>query len=71
VKVTPHDAHVYVDGFYAGIVDDFNGAFERLHVQAGPHHIEVRAPGYDTLAVDVMIRPGQTMTLARQLERAQ
>src|ERR1035437_4172470 len=29
LKVTPRDAAVYVDGYYAGIVDDFDGLFQR------------------------------------------
>jgi hypothetical protein len=71
LRVQPVDAQVYVDGFYAGVVDDFNGAFERLHLQPGPHHVEVRAPRYETLGVDVMIRPDQTITLTRDLTRGQ
>ena len=31
------DAAVYVDGFYAGIVDDFNGVFQSLPLTAGAH----------------------------------
>ena len=30
LEVTPKEAEVYVDGYYAGIVDDFNGTFQRL-----------------------------------------
>jgi hypothetical protein len=37
LQVTPKDAAVYVDGFYAGIVDDFNSAFQRLPVPPGEH----------------------------------
>src|SRR3954463_15414026 len=37
--VKPNDAKVYVDGYYAGIVDDFDGVFQRLHVPAGQHEV--------------------------------
>ena len=37
VMVTPRDAEVYVDGYYAGIVDDFDGIFQRLRVPPGDH----------------------------------
>src|SRR5579871_6027725 len=39
VMVTPKNAGVYVDGFYAGIVDDFNGFFQRLTLAPGGHEI--------------------------------
>src|SRR5262245_45560319 len=39
LEVTPKDAEVYVDGYYAGIVDDFDGAFQRLHVLPGNHEL--------------------------------
>src|SRR6185312_3885852 len=32
IEVSPNDAEVYVDGYYAGIVDDFDGVFQRLRV---------------------------------------
>jgi hypothetical protein len=32
IEVTPRDAEVYVDGYYAGTVDDFDGTFQRLHI---------------------------------------
>jgi hypothetical protein len=32
---TPRDAEVYVDGYYAGTVDDFDGTFQRLHIDTG------------------------------------
>jgi hypothetical protein len=46
----PRDARVFVDGFYAGEVDDYDGIFQRLNLEAGAHQIEVEvdpvwAPG--------------------------
>jgi hypothetical protein len=32
VLVDPAEARVYVDGYYAGVVDDFDGLLQRLHV---------------------------------------
>src|SRR5438046_1915322 len=55
LKIEPADAQVSVDGYYAGIVDDFNGHFQHLDLTSGPHHIEVRAPGYQPLEFDVSI----------------
>jgi hypothetical protein len=39
VLVTPNAAAVYVDGFYAGIVEDFDCFFERLPLPPGGHEI--------------------------------
>ena len=36
IQVTPKEAAVYVDGYRAGRVDDFDGTFQRLNVAPGP-----------------------------------
>jgi len=54
---------VYVDGYYAGIVDDFDGPFQRLELEAGTHQVEVRAPGLPPLQYDVNVQPGRTLTI--------
>jgi hypothetical protein len=69
LKVKPRDAQVYVNGYYVGPVDDFDGVFQRLHLPSGPHRIEVRAPGYETLVFDVLIRFDQTTTFEGELQR--
>lgn len=46
IEVKPKDAQVYVDGYYAGIVDDFDGVFQRLHVRPGRHELTLYLPGY-------------------------
>ena len=61
LQVTPRDAAVYVDGYYVGSVDDFDGSLQRIGLEPGPHHIEIRAPGYETLAFDVNVRPDETI----------
>ncbi len=58
----PRDAQVFVDGYYAGIVDDYDGVFQHLNLEAGPHHIEVELAGYPPIAFDVQIEPGRTIT---------
>jgi hypothetical protein len=59
----PREAQVFADGYYVGIVNDFDGVFQHLNLEAGPHNIEVEIPGYDRVAFNVMIQPGRTMTL--------
>jgi hypothetical protein len=57
----PRSAQVFVDGAYAGIVDDYDGTFQQLNLEAGANHIEVRAPGVPPLQYDVNVQPGQTL----------
>lgn len=71
LEVSPKEAEVYIDGYYAGVVDDFDGIFQRMHLESGPHRIEVRAPGYETLAFDVRITPEHTTTYQGELKRIQ
>jgi PEGA domain len=49
VLVKPNNAEVYVDGYYAGIVDDFDGIFQRLRLPPGEHEITLRLDGYRTV----------------------
>lgn len=58
----PRDAHVFVDGYYAGVVDDYDGVFQHLNLEAGRHYIEIELPGYPPVAFDVYIEPGRTTT---------
>ena len=45
LKVEPRDAEVYVDNYFAGHVDDFDGMFQSLKLDSGGYRIEVRKPG--------------------------
>ena len=67
LKVKPRDAQVFVDGYFAGVVDSFDGAFQKLTLPGGAHHIELRAPGYETLTVDVRIYSDETITYRGEL----
>jgi hypothetical protein len=69
LRIEPRTAEVFVDGYYAGIVDDFDGMFQHLTLAAGPHHIVVRAPEYQLLFFDVMIEPHHTTTYRGVLQR--
>ena len=59
LQVRPRHAEVYVDGYYAGRVDDFDGFLQALRIEEGPHTIEIVAPGYETLTFNVRILPGR------------
>jgi hypothetical protein len=58
----PRYARVFADGYYVGLVNDFDGIFQHLNLEAGPHRIEIQDDGYGAIAFDVYIRPGETIT---------
>jgi hypothetical protein len=62
LKIQPRFGEVLVDGYYVGLVNDFDGIFQRLRLEEGPHHIEVHEPGFEPLEFEVLILPGETIT---------
>lgn len=69
LKIKPRNGEVYVDGYYVGVVDDFDGMFQKLHVESGVHRVEVRAPGYESLVFEVRISPDHLTTYQGELTR--
>jgi hypothetical protein len=68
IEVKPKEASVYVDGYYAGVVDDFDGTFQRLHVVPGPHEIVVYLRGYRSLRQQMYLSPGGSRKITGTLE---
>jgi hypothetical protein len=66
--VKPRDAEVWVDGYYAGSVDDFDGIFQALRLDMGAYRIEVRKPGFETLTFDVRVQPERTITFRGEMK---
>jgi hypothetical protein len=69
LQVTPKDAAVYVDGFYAGIVDDFNSAFQRLPVPPGEHELVLHSPGFRTVHQRINVAPRATYKARLVMEK--
>jgi hypothetical protein len=57
VEVKPRDAEVYVDGYLAGKVDDFDGVFQRLRVEPGGHELVVYRDGYHSVGQHLYLAP--------------
>ena len=70
LDIDPRRAQVFVDGTYAGVVEEFSGYYHHLELPAGPHDISVVASGYEPLSFHVIISPGATMTQRASLSRA-
>lgn len=71
LRVKPTDAQVFVDGYFMGDIDSFDGVFQKLTLESGAHRIELRAEGYEPVQFEVMIVPGETITYKGDLKRIQ
>jgi hypothetical protein len=59
---------VFVDGYYAGTVDDFDGVFQRLHLEPGDHDLELFLPGHRSFQQKVYLQPGKTFNVRHGME---
>lgn len=71
LKIKPRDAEVYVDGYFVGTVDEFDGLFQKLTLDGGGHRIEIRAEGHEVIQFEVLITPGETVTYKGELKQIQ
>jgi PEGA domain len=69
IEVKPKEAKVYVDGYYAGIVDDFDGWSQRLEAPPGEHDIAIYLEGYRTMHERVLFQPRKTVKISGELQR--
>ena len=69
VLVEPNEARVYVDGYYAGIADDFDGIFQRLNLAPGRHDISLKLEGYRTHNVKMYVPYDGTIKLHHRMVR--
>jgi hypothetical protein len=69
IQGMPKEAEVYVDGYYAGLVDDFDGTFQRLRVPPGEHAIVIYLEGYRPSRQSILFRPGAGYKIRATLEK--
>ncbi len=67
--IDPPAAQVYVDGIFVGTVEDAGSALAGLRIGRGLHRLELTAPGYETLTVDVSIEADRTITYRGEMRR--
>lgn len=68
VVVEPRVVHqVFVDGYYVG---DADAAREGFELDGGTHMLEVRAEGYETLAVPVQMEADRSISYRGRLSLA-
>jgi hypothetical protein len=67
IQIEPEDTEVFVDGYYAGRVDDFNGLFQRLYLRPGRHELTFRKVGYRTHRVRLFVTAGHTLRIRYEM----
>ena len=67
--ITPSNAEVVVDGRPMGTVGDYTPSSQPLGLEAGKHHVEIRASGYRTMAFDVDVVAGKVVPYQGSLQR--
>jgi hypothetical protein len=68
LQVRPKQTEVFVDGYYAGVVDDYDGVFQRLNVDPGDHEVELYLEGHRTYRQRVYLQPGRTFNIRHTME---
>jgi hypothetical protein len=63
LQVEPKETEVFIDGYWAGTVDDFDGFFQRLHLEPGEHDVELYLEGHRSLRQKVYLQPSGTFRI--------
>jgi len=58
LEVTPKETEVYIDGYRAGTVDEFDGFFQRMRLGSGEHEIVLYLEGYHSVRQVLKLAPG-------------
>jgi hypothetical protein len=66
--VAPSEAQVSVEGMFVGTVDRFSPSAPPLMLSPGLHYVEVRLPGYRTVAFEVTVGAGEVTPYQGSLE---
>ena len=68
IQLKPEKAEVYVDGHFVGVVDSYDGMFQRLHLPPGDHVIEIYHEGYRSVRETMRFVPREGYELKRAME---
>jgi hypothetical protein len=68
LQVTPRETEVFVDGYFAGVVDDFDGFSQRLRLEPGEHEVTLFLEGHRPLTRRMLFTVGQTFKVQHEME---
>lgn len=63
LQVEPRETEVFIDGYWAGTVDDFDGLFQRLHLEPGEHEVELHLEGHRSMRQKIYLQPDATFRI--------
>ncbi len=69
LQVTPRQTEVFVDGHFAGVVDNFDGTFQRLHVEPGEHELQLFLAGHKSVTQHIYVQPRGTFRVKYTMEQ--
>jgi len=67
--VQPREAEVYLDGYFVGRVDDFDGFSQRLTVLPGEHELAIYLDGYRTIREKRLFLPRTNYTIKDVMQK--
>jgi hypothetical protein len=67
LDVQPLHAQIFIDGYYVGTPVDLDTARRGLILEAGPHSIEITAPGFQPVSFNVRIAPNESVAYRHAL----
>lgn len=69
LEVKPPETAVFVNGAYAGLVDDFDNIFQRLTARGGEQEITLYLPGHRPFVQRIFFQPGRTLVVHHTMQR--
>src|SRR6266571_7630552 len=60
LQVTPRETEVFVDGYFAGKADDFDGFLQRLRLPPGEHALQLYLAEHRSVQQKIYLQPGAT-----------
>ena len=69
IEIQPKQAEVYVDGWRAGIVDDFDSWYQSLNLEPGGHEIVLYLEGYKTQRHQLLFAHNSSQNLKGVMEK--
>jgi hypothetical protein len=70
LSISPNRAAVFVDGVYAGHVDEFDGPGQSMLIAPGRHKIMISLPGYESFETEVTLATNQQFQLKTELRKS-
>jgi hypothetical protein len=68
VQVSPRDTEVFVDGYYAGLVDNFDGMFQGLRLEPGEHDVTLYREGFRSVTQKIFLQDRGTFRIRHTME---